>query len=134
MRRMKINIAGIAMIMLITSNVNGQTTGNGPSYKINDSIQRQIIKDSLHVSDEVIDQVQEIREAFRQSTKSVYANTSLTESGKQQRLSTLKQEVNQQIEQLLGTSLFDRYLRLIDARRARQGISTAIEPLTGVVH
>lgn len=134
MRIIRINIAGLVMIMLIALNVNGQITGNGSSYKINDSIQRQIIKDSLHVGDGVIDQIQEIREVFRQSTKLVYADASLTESGKQQRLSGLKQGANQQIEQLLGKSLFNRYLGLIEARRARQGTPAAVEPLTGVVH
>lgn len=134
MRIIRINLAGLVMIMLIALNANGQITGNGSSYKINDSIQRQIIKDSLHVDDGVIDQIQEIREAFRQSTKSVYDDTSLTEGEKQQRLSGLKQEANQQVEQLLGKSLFNRYLRLIDARRGRQGVSSATKPLTGVVH
>ncbi len=130
--RLIITITGFSLL-LFAGKAWSQPTSQGISQGSLDSLQRRMLKDSLSVSDGIIDTISMIRTQFREATAAVYQETGLSEEQRRQRFAILKDNTNQQVKDLLGNTLFNRYLHLIQGVRQRRGNPTGSNPLSGVV-
>jgi hypothetical protein len=97
-----------------------------------DSFQRVKMKDSLQITDQVVNQIFAVRDSMVQRINSVRSNSALSSSEQDIQVSSIRNETNEAIKAILGEEKYLRYLEMItNSLRQRNKVNEL--PLAGEV-
>lgn len=109
-----------------TSALNGQVTKTVEQKQI-DSSQRNVMRDSLKITDLQITLILEIRDNYFKKANAMILNDSLDRPEQNSEISELRNETNESIKILLGPVVYEKYIELIRIRmRKRNAAGTAL--------
>ena len=100
-----------------------QSIAQGSENDSADSLQRIIMKDSLHVDDSVISRVFNVRNNFLARSSQINGDTTLREDQRAAALQSLITETNLGIRDALGAEAFEYYKQMIRRKLASKGIN-----------
>jgi hypothetical protein len=98
-----------------------------PSQVQMDNAERKVLKDSVGVSDEVINSLFDLRNQYFTKSDEIHKNKSFTELKKAQFLQELANETNKSINKVMGDVAFQKYMTMIE-RNKRLRKSTSNRP------
>lgn len=81
-----------------------------------DSVQRVLMQDSLGLSTSVINQVFAARDSSLLQAAAIQNNTALTQQQQSLQLQTLRRNATEATRELMGVTLYERYLQLLSAQ------------------
>jgi hypothetical protein len=93
----KIIAAIIISVSLISVSAHAQTSAHGK----NGTEMKQMLKDSLHLTDVQTDSVMSIRQEFREKIKAVMQNSSISADQKKEQVKPLKEQMKTRLKAIL---------------------------------
>jgi vacuolar-type H+-ATPase catalytic subunit A/Vma1 len=119
-------ISLLLFFLLALSNLLG---AQGTSDDSADSLQRVVMKDSLHLADKVITEIFAIRENYVLQSTKVSKDALLDEPKRTGVMQTLITQTNDGIKNLMGESAYSHYIEMIKRKTIRIPAAGKTQPL-----
>lgn len=113
-------------VLFTTNNLNAQGTSETANT---DSIQRILMRDSLQMSDGLINEVLAIRHNYFISAEQIRSNGNLNPEQQNNQIQTLRAQTTSGLKALLGTELYERYSEMIERRMRLRNPALNSKPL-----